>query len=102
MSTIGPEAARELADALAERDLRTVDAPVSGGCGRAEKGELLIMAGGPENLFEKLRPVLGAMGSSVVHCGPGVAMGRPSSSSTSSSAGCTSRRRQRPWPTPRL
>ena len=30
MSTIGPEAARELADALAERDLRTVDAPVSG------------------------------------------------------------------------
>ena len=31
MSTIGPEAVRELADALAERDLRTVDAPVSGG-----------------------------------------------------------------------
>ena len=76
MSTIGPEAARELADALAERDLRTVDAPVSGGVARAEKGELLIMAGGPENLFEKLRPVLGAMGSSVVHCGPRVGDGQ--------------------------
>ena len=76
MSTIGPEAARELADALAERDLRTVDAPVSGGVARAEKGELLIMAGGPENLFEKLRPVLGAMGLSVVHCGPRVGDGQ--------------------------
>ena len=43
---------------------------------RAEKGELLIMAGGPENLFEKLRPVLGAMGSSVVHCGPRVGDGQ--------------------------
>jgi 3-hydroxyisobutyrate dehydrogenase-like beta-hydroxyacid dehydrogenase len=76
MSTIGPEAVRELADALAERDVRTVDAPVSGGVARAEKGELLILAGGPENLFEKLRPVLGAMGSSVVHCGPRVGDGQ--------------------------
>jgi 3-hydroxyisobutyrate dehydrogenase len=70
MSTIGPEAVRELADALAERGLRTLDAPVSGGVARAERGDLLIMAGGPEDLFEELRPVLGAMGSSVVHCGP--------------------------------
>ena len=43
---------------------------------RAEKGDLLIMAGGPENLIEKLRPVLGAMGSSVVHCGPQVGDGQ--------------------------
>jgi 3-hydroxyisobutyrate dehydrogenase len=70
MSTIGPEAVRELADALAERNLQTLDAPVSGGVARAERGDLLIMAGGPENLFEELRLVLGAMGSSVVHCGP--------------------------------
>src|SRR5215216_3692411 len=76
MSTIGPEAVRELADALADRGLRTLDAPVSGGVARAEKGDLLIMAGGPEDLFEKLRPVLGAMGSSVVHCGPRVGDGQ--------------------------
>ncbi len=76
MSTIGPEAVRELADALAERGLRTLDAPVSGGVARAEKGELLIMAGGPENLFEELDAVLGAMGSSVVHCGPRVGDGQ--------------------------
>ena len=76
MSTIGPEAVRALADALAERGLLTMDAPVSGGVARAEKGDLLIMAGGPEDLFEELRPVLGAMGSSVVHCGPHVGDGQ--------------------------
>jgi 3-hydroxyisobutyrate dehydrogenase len=70
MSTIGPEAVRELADGLAGRGLRTLDAPVSGGVARAERGDLLIMAGGPEDLFEELRPALEAMGSSVVHCGP--------------------------------
>jgi 3-hydroxyisobutyrate dehydrogenase-like beta-hydroxyacid dehydrogenase len=76
MSTIGPEAVRELAGALAERGLRTMDAPVSGGVARAEKGDLLIMAGGPEDLFEEVRPVLGAMGSSVAHCGPRVGDGQ--------------------------
>ena len=76
MSTIGPEAVRELAGALAERGLRTMDAPVSGGVARAERGDLLIMAGGPEDLFEELRPVLGAMGSSVAHCGPRVGDGQ--------------------------
>jgi 3-hydroxyisobutyrate dehydrogenase-like beta-hydroxyacid dehydrogenase len=76
MSTIGPEAVRELANGLAERGLRTMDAPVSGGVARAERGDLLIMAGGPEDLFEELRPVLGAMGSSVVHCGPRVGDGQ--------------------------
>jgi 3-hydroxyisobutyrate dehydrogenase-like beta-hydroxyacid dehydrogenase len=76
MSTIGPEAVRELADGMAGRGLRTLDAPVSGGVARAERGDLLIMAGGPEDLFEELRPALGAMGSSVVHCGPRVGDGQ--------------------------
>jgi 3-hydroxyisobutyrate dehydrogenase-like beta-hydroxyacid dehydrogenase len=76
MSTIGPEAARELADALAEPGVRTLDAPVSGGVARAEKGDLLIMAGGPEDLFAELHPALGAMGSRVVHCGPRVGDGQ--------------------------
>jgi 3-hydroxyisobutyrate dehydrogenase len=76
MSTIGPEAVRELDEGLAGRSLRTLDAPVSGGVARAEKGDLLIMAGGPQDLFEELRPVLEAMGSSVVHCGPRVGDGQ--------------------------
>jgi 3-hydroxyisobutyrate dehydrogenase/putative dehydrogenase len=76
MSTIGPEAVRELAEGLGGRGLRTLDAPVSGGVARAERGDLLIMAGGPEDLFEELRPALEAMGSSVVHCGPRVGDGQ--------------------------
>src|SRR5215217_6899584 len=70
------EALPEVADALSERGLRTLDAPVSGGVARAEKGDLLIMAGGSEGLFEKLRPALEAMGSSVIHCGPRVGDGQ--------------------------
>jgi 3-hydroxyisobutyrate dehydrogenase-like beta-hydroxyacid dehydrogenase len=69
MSTVGPEPVRALDGRLAEREIRLLDAPVSGGVARAEKGDLLIMAGGPEDLFEELRPALEAMGSTVVHCG---------------------------------
>ena len=76
MSTIGPEAVRELDQELAGRGLRTLDAPVSGGVARAERGDLLIMAGGPQDLFEELRQALAAMGSSVVHCGPRVGDGQ--------------------------
>jgi 3-hydroxyisobutyrate dehydrogenase-like beta-hydroxyacid dehydrogenase len=65
MSTIGPEAVR----ALAEEGRPLLDAPVSGGVARAETGDLLVMAGGPAELFERLAPVLEAVGSTLVHCG---------------------------------
>jgi 3-hydroxyisobutyrate dehydrogenase-like beta-hydroxyacid dehydrogenase len=76
MSTVGPEPIRELDGLLSERRLRLLDAPVSGGVARAEGGDLLIMAGGPEDLFDGLRPVLEAMGSTVVHCGPAAGDGQ--------------------------
>ena len=69
MSTVGPEPVRQLDARLSERQLRLLDAPVSGGVARAGKGDLLIMAGGPADLFEEFRPALDAMGSTVVHCG---------------------------------
>ena len=65
MSTIGPEAVT----ALAEEGHPLLDAPVSGGVARAETGDLLVMAGGPAELFERLALVLDAVGSTVVHCG---------------------------------
>jgi 3-hydroxyisobutyrate dehydrogenase-like beta-hydroxyacid dehydrogenase len=65
MSTIGPEALA----VLAEEGHPLLDAPVSGGVARAETGDLLVMAGGPAELFERLAPVLDALGSTVVHCG---------------------------------
>ena len=76
MSTVGPEAVRGLEGRLAERGIRLLDAPVSGGVARAERGDLLIMAGGPADLFGELRPVLGAMGSTVAHCGGSVGDGQ--------------------------
>jgi 3-hydroxyisobutyrate dehydrogenase-like beta-hydroxyacid dehydrogenase len=76
MSTVGPEAVRGLDRRLTEGGTRLLDAPVSGGVVRAEKGDLLIMAGGAEDLFGELRPALEAMGSTVVHCGPSAGDGQ--------------------------
>ena len=76
MSTVGPEPIRALDERLSEKQLRLLDAPVSGGVARAERGDLLIMAGGPEGLFAGLRPALDAMGSTVVHCGPSAGDGQ--------------------------
>src|SRR5918997_715277 len=69
MSTVGPEAVRGIEGRLAGRGVRLLDAPVSGGVARAARGDLLIMAGGPAELFEEVRPLLGTMGSTVAHCG---------------------------------
>jgi 3-hydroxyisobutyrate dehydrogenase-like beta-hydroxyacid dehydrogenase len=76
MSTVGPEAVRGLEGRLAGSGVRLLDAPVSGGVARAERGELLIMVGGPADLFEEVRSVLEAMGSTVAHCGGSVGAGQ--------------------------
>jgi 3-hydroxyisobutyrate dehydrogenase-like beta-hydroxyacid dehydrogenase len=76
MSTVGPEAVRGIEERLAGRGVRLLDAPVSGGVARAERGDLLIMAGGSADLFEKLKPLLEAMGATVVHCGGSVGDGQ--------------------------
>jgi 3-hydroxyisobutyrate dehydrogenase-like beta-hydroxyacid dehydrogenase len=70
MSTIGPAAARRIGAALAERDLRFMDAPVTGSSPKAEDGTLTIMAGGSQADFERARPLFEAMGELIVHVGP--------------------------------
>jgi 2-hydroxy-3-oxopropionate reductase len=69
-SSIRPDVARRLAEAGAERDVRVVDAPVSGGQAGAVEAKLSIMVGGADADVERARPVLEAMGSTVVHVGP--------------------------------
>jgi 3-hydroxyisobutyrate dehydrogenase len=69
MSTIDPAVTRRLAAAAAERGLRFVDAPVSGGVPRATDGTLAIMVGGAPADFEAARPALAAMGANVIHVG---------------------------------
>lgn len=70
-STISPERTRDLAQRLeAAAGMSWVDAPISGGPGPAEKGELTIMAGGNDSDFERVRPVLETLGANVMHMGP--------------------------------
>jgi 2-hydroxy-3-oxopropionate reductase len=68
-SSIAPLVSREVGARLAERGVRFLDAPVSGGEPKAVDGTLSFMVGGPEADFAAARPVLACMGSSVVLCG---------------------------------
>lgn len=65
MSSIAPLVSRELCALLKEKDVDMLDAPVSGGQEKAEKGTLAIMVGGSEAGFEKVQPILDKMGNSV-------------------------------------
>jgi 3-hydroxyisobutyrate dehydrogenase-like beta-hydroxyacid dehydrogenase len=69
-STIGRTPARAIAEALGRRELRFVDAPVTGSAPRAQDGTLTIMAGASEQDFADAQPLLAAMGRDVVHVGP--------------------------------
>jgi len=70
MSTIAPASAREIAARYAKSGVRWLDAPVSGGAVGAEQATLAIMAGGEAETLETVRPLLEAMGRTIVHIGP--------------------------------
>lgn len=69
-STIPPSVARDIASALAVRGVDMLDAPVSGGERGAIDGSLAIMAGGDAAVFERMKPLLSAVGRTLVHVGP--------------------------------
>jgi 3-hydroxyisobutyrate dehydrogenase len=64
-----PTVTRGLAERLAGAGVAMIDAPVSGGVGRARSGELAIMVGGQDEDIERAGPVLAAMGTSIHRCG---------------------------------
>jgi 2-hydroxy-3-oxopropionate reductase len=70
MSSIRPDVATQVAEAGKERGIRVLDAPVSGGEQGAIDATLSIMAGGDPTDFADARPVLEAVGGTVVHVGP--------------------------------
>ena len=70
MSTISPEATRQMAEALSAKGIKMLDAPVSGGPEGANNGTLAIMVGGDTDAFEKALPILKIMGKTVTHVGP--------------------------------
>jgi len=62
MSTVSPAISREMAAACAEQGNQYLDAPVSGSVKQAEEAQLVIMAGGDEGTFEKVKPILEKIG----------------------------------------
>jgi 2-hydroxy-3-oxopropionate reductase len=70
MSSIRPETSTEIAERGAERGVRSLDAPVSGGQAGAENASLSIMVGGDDADFAAARPLLDVLGGTVVHVGP--------------------------------
>jgi 3-hydroxyisobutyrate dehydrogenase len=72
MTTTEPSLAIEIAQAAASRGAAALDAPVSGGDVGAQNATLAIMVGGDASALNRVRPLLEAMGRTIVHeGGPG-------------------------------
>lgn len=69
MSTVGIAANERLAALAEERGVAFVDAPVSGTKKPAEDGELVVVASGPEEAREQVKPIFEAVGSKTVELG---------------------------------
>ena len=68
-STTEPTVSQAIARALEAKGIHFMDAPVSGGEAAARDARLSIMAGGDEAVFERYRPILETIGTSVVRVG---------------------------------
>ncbi|HZE36362.1 MAG TPA: 2-hydroxy-3-oxopropionate reductase [Candidatus Eisenbacteria bacterium] len=70
MSTVSPLVSQKVGKALAEKGVRMVDAPVSGGEKGALDAALSIMVGGEKADFDAALPVFQALGKTITHLGP--------------------------------
>jgi 3-hydroxyisobutyrate dehydrogenase len=70
MGSSHPSRSRQFGETLTRYGVDYLDAPVSGGVGKAQSGALAILVGGDAVVLERCRPLLRAMGRSVVHVGP--------------------------------
>jgi 2-hydroxy-3-oxopropionate reductase len=70
MSSIRPDVSARVAKLGRERGVRVLDAPVSGGEVGAIEASLSIMVGGEATEFEEAKPILQALGKTIVHVGP--------------------------------
>ena len=69
MSTISPEATKEMSSALNIKKAFFIDAPVSGGEKGAISGELSVMVGGDKNAFKKIKHILSILGKKITYIG---------------------------------
>jgi 2-hydroxy-3-oxopropionate reductase len=70
MSSIRPDVSVRLSEAGREHGVRVLDAPVSGGEAGAKEATLSIMVGGDEADFKEAKPIMEAVGSTIVYVGP--------------------------------
>ena len=70
MSTISPAFSRDLAKRVSALGASMLDTPVSGSVITLEEGKLTLMVGGDQAIFEKVKPILLAIGPKATHVGP--------------------------------
>ena len=69
-TTASADVAREIYAAAAEKGIRFIDAPVSGGQAGAENGVLTVMCGGDQAPFDEAKPVMDSYAQAVTLLGP--------------------------------
>ncbi len=69
MSTVSPATSRKLAGAVTTKHAEFLDAPIVGSKGPATEGALVILVGGLPQTLERCRPILQAMGKTIIHAG---------------------------------
>ncbi|TSD63481.1 NAD(P)-dependent oxidoreductase [Inquilinus sp. KBS0705] len=69
MSTVSPAISRDMAELCQQQGNHYLDAPVSGSVKQAETAQLVIMAGGNADAFNKVKPILDAMGKMALNIG---------------------------------
>ena len=71
LSTIEPEMTDKMHSDAKARGMKAVDAPIGRLAWHADRGESLFMVGAEKDDFERVKPLLEAMGTTIHHCGPG-------------------------------
>lgn len=69
MSTVAPDATDRIARRLSDLGIAMVDAPVGGTSEVAERGQLLILAGGDAHHVDRARAIFDVVGRQTIHCG---------------------------------
>lgn len=69
-STVNPELIRSLSDRTVHLGGTFVDGPVMGTVGPARQGQIVILAGGPEEALDRARPMFDIISRKVIHMGP--------------------------------
>ncbi|MET3981281.1 3-hydroxyisobutyrate dehydrogenase [Mucilaginibacter sp. UYP25] len=69
MSTVSPAISKQMAALCNEQGNQYLDAPISGSVKQAETAQLVIMAGGGAEVFEKVKPILETIGKLAINVG---------------------------------